>query len=95
LIKPGTEHPQFEFKRTCSISHDNLDDRLEFIKLLQGIANTEVAGERCIIVGADPEEKSFYAVDNAAQFDPATNGSIIGPLAMNGKGDSKISRIDT
>jgi hypothetical protein len=39
---------------------------------LQGIANADIAGERCIIVGGDPKEKQFYPVPNTAEFDQAT-----------------------
>ncbi len=72
LIKQGVEHPRFEFKRSASISNDNLDDRLDFIKFLQGMANAEITGERCIILGGDPKEKRFYPVLNTAEFDQAT-----------------------
>ncbi len=77
LIEQGIEHPRFEFKRSCSISRDNLDDRLDFIKLLQGLANAEVAGERCITIGADPREKQFYPVSNTAEFDEATVSNVV------------------
>jgi hypothetical protein len=77
LIERGVEHPRFEFKRSCSISRDNLDDRLDFVRLLQGVANAEVSGERCITIGADPKEKRFYPVSNAAEFDPATVANVL------------------
>jgi hypothetical protein len=77
LIAQGIEHPRFEFKRSSSISRDNLDDRLDFIKLLQGVANAEIAGERCIIIGGDPKEKKFYPVSNTAEFDPATVSTVV------------------
>jgi hypothetical protein len=72
LIVHGVEHPRFEFKRSASIAHENLDDRLDFIKFVQGVANADIAGERCIIVGGDPKEKQFYPVLNTAEFDHAT-----------------------
>ena len=77
LIRQGVEHPRFEFKRSSSISRDNLDDRLDFIKLLQGVANAEIAGERCIIIGADPREKLFYPVSNSAEFDQAALSTVV------------------
>ena len=77
LIKQGIEHPRFEFKRSSSISRDNFDDRLDFIKLLQGVANAEIAGERCIIIGGDPKEKLFYPVSNTAEFDEATVSTVV------------------
>jgi hypothetical protein len=77
LITQGIEHPRFEFKRLSSISRDNLDDRLDFIKLLQGVANAEIPGERCIIIGGDPKEKLFYPVTNTAEFDQATVSTVV------------------
>ncbi|MFZ0772079.1 MAG: hypothetical protein WCA49_03420 [Candidatus Sulfotelmatobacter sp.] len=77
LIKQGVEHPRFEFKRSCSISRDSLDDRLDFVRLLQGVANAEVTGERYITIGADPKERQFYPVSNTAEFDPAAVASIV------------------
>jgi hypothetical protein len=77
LVEQGVEHPRFEFKRSCSISRDNLGERLDFIKLLQGVANAEVGGERCIAIGADPKEKLFYPVTNAEEFDPATVSGVV------------------
>jgi hypothetical protein len=77
LVKEGVEHPKFEFKRSCSISRDNLDDRLDFIKLLQGVANAQIAGDRCIVIGADPKEKQFYPIQNSAEFDHATVSTVV------------------
>ena len=77
LVKQGGEQPQFEFKRSASLLRDNLDDRLDFVKFLQGAANCELVGERCIIIGADPKEKTFYPVDNGAEFDPAKLSQIL------------------
>lgn len=71
LIAQGIEHPRFEFKRSASITHDDLDERLDFIKLLQGVANSQVTGERFIVVGADPKDGQFYPVENSDEFDPA------------------------
>ena len=78
LVNNGVEHPRFEFKRECSIQRENLEDRLDFIKLMQSIANAELAAERCIIIGADPKEKSFYPVTNATEFDAAAVSDILG-----------------
>jgi hypothetical protein len=77
LIAQGVEHPRFEFKRSSSISRNNLDDRLDFVKLLQGLANAEILGEKCIIIGGDPKEKRFYPVSNTAEFDQATVTTIV------------------
>ena len=77
LIRQGGEQPQYEFKRTVSLGRDSLDDRLDFVKLIQAVANAEIATERCIVVGADPKEKKFYAVTNVAEFDPANLSRIL------------------
>jgi len=37
LIKQGVEHSRYEFKRSTSLSRDDFDDRLDFIKLLSFI----------------------------------------------------------
>jgi hypothetical protein len=71
LIKQGVEHSHYEFKRSTSLSRDNFDDRLDFIKLIQGVANAESSQERYIVVGADPADQQFYPVTNAAEFDQA------------------------
>src|SRR5208282_233590 len=59
LVAHGAEHPRFEFKRCCSLSRENLDDRLDFIKLLQGIANSDADGDCCIVIGVDQKTKQF------------------------------------
>ena len=71
LIKQGVEHSRYEFKRSTSLSRDDFDDRLDFIKLIQGVANAESSQERYIVVGADPADQQFYPVTNAAEFDQA------------------------
>jgi hypothetical protein len=77
LVSQGGEQPRYEFKRSVSLSRDNLGDRCDFIKLLQGIANAEVHGERCIVIGADPKEKKFYPISNLGDFDPAKVSQIL------------------
>lgn len=77
LVLKGVEHQQYEFKRTASITKEDLDDRLDLIKLVQGVANSEVAGERYIVIGADPKERKFFPVSNAAEFDPARVNSVL------------------
>ena len=32
LVQQGGEQPQYEFKRAVSLSRENLDDRLDFVK---------------------------------------------------------------
>lgn len=77
LIKQGGEQPQYEFKRALSLERENLDDRLDFVKLMQAVANAEIATERCIVIGADPKEKKFLAVTNKQEFDPANISKIL------------------
>lgn len=77
LVKHGAEHPLFEFKRELSIKRENLGDRLDFIKLLQGVANSEAREERCIVIGADPKNREFHGIENCAEFDQATVTSIL------------------
>lgn len=77
LVKQGGEQPQYEFKRTISLRRECLEDRLDFIKLIQAVANADIAGERCIVIGADPKEKKFYPVTNAADFDSANVSKIL------------------
>jgi len=76
LVAQGAEHPRFEFKRSCSIIRENLDDRLDFVKLLQGIANSSANAERCIVIGADPKAKEFCPVSNFAEFDWAAVSAL-------------------
>ena len=71
LVKQGVEHSRYEFKRSASLSRDDFDDRLDFIKLVQGVANSESSLERYVVIGADPRDKQFYPVANAAEFDQA------------------------
>src|SRR5579872_199889 len=77
LIQQGGEQPRFEFKRTASLKRQNLDGRFGFIKLLQGLANAEIDGERCIVIGADPKEKRFFPVSNAEEFDAAKISQVL------------------
>ena len=71
LVKQGVEHSRYEFKRSASLSRDDFDDRLDFVKLVQGIANSESSLERYVVIGADPKDKQFYPVANAVEFDQA------------------------
>jgi hypothetical protein len=76
LLKQGGEQPQYEFKRSVSLSRENLEDRLDFVKFVQAVANSEADDERCIVVGGDPEEKKFYPVTNPGEFDAANLSKI-------------------
>ncbi len=77
LINQGGEQPQFEFKRNLSLTRENLEDRLDFIKLVQALANAEIAGERCIVIGGDPRERRFFSVTNSAELDAANISKIL------------------
>jgi hypothetical protein len=61
LVRQGGEQPRFEFKRSVSLIRENLDDRLDFIKFVQGVANSLIVGEHCIVIGADAKEKRIGA----------------------------------
>lgn len=78
LVKQGTEHPNYEFKRQVSISQNDLADKLDFVKQIQGTANSLIDGERFLVIGADQREKKFYPVTNVREFDPANLGQIVG-----------------
>jgi hypothetical protein len=77
VVERGIEHPSYELKRAVTISKDNLADRLDFVKLIQGLANAHIAEERFIVIGADQKECKFYSVANVNEFDPATLSQII------------------
>src|SRR5579864_1083779 len=77
IVTRGIEHPNYELKRSATISRDNLADRLDFVKLIQGLANADVAEERFIIIGADQKKRKFYEVGNVGEFDPAKLAQVI------------------
>jgi hypothetical protein len=77
LVKQGGEQPQYEFKRKVLLSREHLDERLDFVKLIQSVANAEIAKERCIVIGADPKEKTFHPVANTSDFDAANLSKIL------------------
>jgi hypothetical protein len=77
VVERGIEHPSYELKRAVTISKENLPDRLDFVKLIQGLANAHIAEERFIVIGADQKERKFYNVANVDEFDPAKLSQII------------------
>lgn len=77
VVERGIEHPSYELKRTITISKQNLADRLDFVKLVQGIANAHIAEERFVVIGADQKERRFYNVANVDEFDPARLSQIV------------------
>ncbi len=74
----GIEHARYELKRSATISRENLADRLDFVKLIQGVANAHITEERFIVIGADQKERKFFAVENPDEFDPANLSQIVG-----------------
>jgi hypothetical protein len=77
VVERGIEHPSYELKRAVTVSKDNLADRLDFVKLIQGLANAHMAEERFVVIGADQKERKFHNVANVDEFDPATLSQII------------------
>ena len=77
IVLRGIEHPACELKRTVTISKDDLGDRLDFVKLIQGLANSHAGTESLIVVGADQKAKSFVEVSNADEFDAAKISPIL------------------
>ena len=77
IVLRGIEHPTCELKRTVTLSKDDLTDRLDFVKLIQGLANSHARTECLIVIGADQKEKKFFEVSNAEDFDPAKISSIL------------------
>ena len=77
IVSRGIEHPRFELKRSATIARDKLADRLDFVKLIQGMANAHMNDERFIVIGADQKERKFYHVEHANEFDPANLSQIL------------------
>jgi hypothetical protein len=77
IVLRGIEHPSCELKRTLALSRENLPDRLDFVKLMQGLANSHAETESLIIIGADQKEERFFDVSNADDFDPARVSPIL------------------
>jgi hypothetical protein len=78
LLNQGGEQAQYEFKRSVALGRDNLDDRLDFVKFVQAVANAELKTDRCIVIGGDPREKKFFPVTNLEEFDAANLSKILG-----------------
>jgi hypothetical protein len=71
LVLRGIEQPSCELKRAVAIDKSDLAGRLDFVKFVQGMANSHTEVECLIVIGADQKEKKFFNVDNADDFDPA------------------------
>jgi hypothetical protein len=59
IVLRGIEHPACELKRAVALSKENLTDRLDFVKLIQGLANSHAGTECLVVIGADQKEKKF------------------------------------
>jgi hypothetical protein len=77
VVKLGVEHQQYEFKRIATLKKDALADRLDFVKLVQGMANAHSDQERFIVIGADQAGKRFESITNQNEFDPANVQQIL------------------
>src|SRR6202035_3587009 len=53
IVLRGIEHPACELKRTVTLSKDDLTDRLDFVRLIQGLANSHAGTECLVVIGAD------------------------------------------
>jgi hypothetical protein len=62
VVERGIEHPSYELKRAVTVSKGNLADRLDFVKLIQGLANAHMEEERFVVIGADQKDRKFYNV---------------------------------
>ncbi len=67
VVREVGEHPQFEFKRSCSLQ--SVSEKIEFVKDIQSIATSRIEKEKFLVIGADAETKKFCAVSNCADFD--------------------------
>ena len=77
VVLRGIEHPACELKRNVTVSRENLADRLDFVKFIQGVANSHSDSECLIVIGADQTERAFFDVTNAQDFDPARLSPIL------------------
>lgn len=77
IVTRGIEHPNYELKRSATISRESLAERLDLVKLTQGLANADVEEERFVVIGADQKERKFFNVGNAGEFDPAKLSQVI------------------
>lgn len=77
IVLRGIEHPACELKRVVILSKGDLADRLDFVKLFQGLANSHTSTECLIVIGADQRERKFFEVENASEFDAARLSPIL------------------
>lgn|SRR6266404_1620254 len=75
VVREVGEHPQFEMKRSCSLS--NLSEKIEFVKDIQSIATSIIETEKYLVIGADEKTKTFCTVTNSDEFDDASIRQIL------------------
>lgn len=76
LVSHGAETERYEFKREGAVSGDKFKTS-QFVKLVQGLANSHLNGPRYIVIGADQKTKSFVPVANQRDFDAATVTAVL------------------
>jgi hypothetical protein len=77
IVGLGIEHAQYELKRAATVRKEDIAERLDFVKLVQGLANADSSQERFIVIGADQKAKAFFSISNQQEFDPAAVQQII------------------
>ena len=77
IVGLGIEHAQYELKRTATVRKEDIADRLDFVKLVQGLSNAHSSQERFVVIGADQRAKSFFNILNPQEFDPAAVHKIL------------------
>jgi hypothetical protein len=77
IVLNGLEHPTYELKRAVTLSKDRLADRLDFVKLIQGLSNSHKDTECIIVIGADEQNRCFVDVPNAESFNAAKLSPIL------------------
>jgi len=77
IVLRGIEYPACELKRSVDLSKGDATDRLDFVKLVQGLANSHTDSETLIVIGADEKQRCFVDVDNADDFNAARLSPIL------------------
>src|SRR2546425_1022249 len=77
IVAAGAEHPCWELTRQATVNKNQIQERADFVKLVQGIANAHLREERVLIIGADQKNKAFQPVSNAPEFDPARVSDVL------------------
>ncbi len=77
VVGLGVEHPCFELTQQASIGKENSKEKADFLKLIQGLANAHLQEERFLVIGADKKNRTFVAVANLTEFDPANVSKVL------------------